>query len=130
MKLLQVSIFFLFMFALAACSDDDESVNNCMLSDWVGTYTGIKNCFGVKEDVILSITANGPDAIIVRYESASVETVYDPLTPDGCKIDITNAGGSLTYSVDASLDGDNLIFTNIVTGGGADFNCTITATRD
>ena len=56
------------MLSFAACNSDDDS-SGCTQADWVGTYNGTVDCNGVEEDVTVTITASGSDAVIIRYES-------------------------------------------------------------
>lgn len=127
MKLFKL-LFFVSIFALTSCSDDDP-VSTCTQSDWVGTYTGTIDCDGTMEDVTVNITASGTDAIVIKYETDTQETEYDPLTPDACKIENSGTLGGITASVDLTLDGDNLTLIETLSGGGVTSNCDLTATR-
>ncbi len=112
---------------LGACSDDDPT---CIQSDWVGNYTGIQVCNGASFPVTVAITASGSDAVIVMYETEGLETEFDPLMFNNCDIDQTDSQGTLTLTVDASLDGDNLTFKDVLSDGTNTANCNITATRN
>lgn len=126
----------LFLFALAlvvamsACSDDDEGTPSCDQSSWVGTYTGTVTCDGDSEDVTVTITADGTEAIIIVYETTGLTATYDPITPDGCNIDITSSDAGITLSVDADLNGNNLSFTEVFSTAGTSSTCLIEATRN
>ena len=128
MKLLKLSFLLVLITFLSACSDDDDPV--CLQSDWVGTYTGTINCAGTTEDVEVVITAAGPDAVIINYDSDTMGSVYDPIIPNGCDIDLTDSDGTFTLIVDAFLDGDNLILREDLGTTTATLTCNITATRN
>ena len=128
MNLLKLSFSLLLIFTLAACGDDD-SAPACTQSDWVGTYMGTQDCDGNTEDVTVTITASGSDAIIVEYQSLNGDAEFDPLTPNGCNLDRTESAGGNTLTVDANLDGNNLNFIDIIALGTTTATCTITATR-
>ena len=129
MNLLRLSIFLLLTISLSSCGSDDEDSVNCVVSDWVGVYDGKVNCDGTEEDVTVTITASGADAIVIVYETATLTTEFDPLSPEGCNLNATSSAGGLSLSVDASLDGDNFNFEEILSDGGNTSNCTIAATR-
>ena len=119
--------------ALGACNkDDDDANNNCTQADWVGNYTGTQVCNGVPFDISVTITASGEDAVIVKYDDGVSEASFDPITIDGCKLNRTqedpSIGASLT--IEATLDGDNLSFRDVLTVGTDTSDCTITATRN
>ena len=125
---------------LAACGEDnDDNVESCAQSNWVGTYTGTLNCdgdFTLDEGVDVTITADGSDAIVICYASPSTKNCYLAITPEGCDInnDNTQSGGGVTVTINASLDGDNLTISEVVdaeVGSGVpSYTCTITATRN
>jgi len=128
MKLLKLSLLLVLITFLSACSDDDDPA--CTQADWVGNYTGAQVCNGASFDVTVSITASGSDAVLVIYEVDGLETEFDPLTFNNCDIDRTESTGDLTLTVDASLDGDNLTFRDVLTVGTETIDCSITATRN
>ena len=129
MKLSKLALFLMLVVAFASCKNDDESPTNCTQSDWVGTYDGTLNCNGASEDVTVTITASGSEAIVIKYETANLETEFDPLTPNGCNLDVSQSDQGITLSVNAELDGDNLTFSEDLTIGGGTSSCDITATR-
>lgn len=113
---------------IAACNDDDT--DDCMQSDWVGTYTGTAVCDGVSDSTIVIITASGSEAVIIEYEVGGLTTTYDPITPNGCLIDYSESQSGLTIDFDAAINMDNLTFTEVLSGNGQSSTCVITATRD
>ncbi|MCB0856113.1 MAG: hypothetical protein KDD63_28025, partial [Bacteroidetes bacterium] len=106
MKFLKLSIVVLFAIALSSCGENVSK--NCAQSDWVGTYTGTIACDGDIENVTVTITASGTDAVIVKhvYGSAgnTLETTYDPFTPDACELNESATESGLTFTVDADVD--------------------------
>lgn len=113
---------------VAACNDDDT--DDCIQSDWVGTYTGTAICDGTTDSVSVTITASGSEAVIIEYELGGLTTTYDPITPVGCVIDYSATQNGLTADLDATLNMDNLTFTDVLSGNGQSITCNITATRD
>ena len=130
MNLLKLSFLLVLAVTFTACGSDDDSEPVCVQSDWVGTYSGTVDCDGTVEDVTVTITASGADAIVIKHETSTVETEFDPLTPTGCDLDRTASSGGFTVTVDATLDDDKLSFVEILTDGNTTTTCTITATRD
>lgn len=130
MNLLRLSFLLVLILGLSACGSDDESSTSCVQSDWVGTYTGTVDCDGTVEDVTVTITASGTDAVIIKYESATMETEYDPITPDGCTIDQSQSDSGITLSLEVTLDGDNLRMDESIEFIGLPAtNCNITASK-
>jgi len=129
MNFLRLSFLLVLLATVAACGDDDSSPT-CTQAEWVGTYTGTIDCDGASEAVTVTITASGSDAIIVKYETVTIETETDPLTPNGCDLDRTGTTGGVTITVDATLDGDNLTYQDVITVGADVATCDITATRN
>ena len=113
----------------AGCKDEDGDSDTCMQSDWVGSYTGTVNCDGQTENVTLTITASGTDAIDIEYNTGTATTTLGPLTFNNCNIDLSTTDSGVTISVKATLDGDNLTVMESLSGGGIDSSCDITATR-
>jgi len=108
-------------------------VPDCMQSDWVGSYSGTIDCDGDQSNVEMTITAAGAEGLIIAYTTSDgTEADYEePLNPDGCNIDQTIVEGNVSLSVDASLDGVNLSFQEIITVDGQQLSsCNITATRN
>ena len=130
MNFLKLSLFLATIFCLAACGDDDDATPTCSQANWTGEYTGTQSCAGISEDVTVTITANGAEAIVVFYETPTGTTEYYPLTPVECDLDVSDSDAGLTITVDASLDGDNLSLIESISAGGATSSCTITATRN
>ena len=110
-----------------ACGDDDS---DCIQADWVGTYTGTSDCDGTIEEATVTITASGTDRVVVITEIPGLESEYDPIDLDGCSLEESKSEAGLTLSVDATLDGDNLTFREVISAGGQSSTCTITATRN
>ncbi|MBK8562860.1 MAG: hypothetical protein IPN76_05810 [Saprospiraceae bacterium] len=129
MKFLKPSLFALLVVGFVACKKDDDSTSSCTQSDWVGTYEGTTDCGGTSEDVIVTITASGSDAIVIEYETATLTTTYDPITPTDCDLNSSGTDSGITIKVDAALDGDKLTLEETISGGGVDFTCNLTATR-
>ena len=129
MKLLRLSIFLALVMAMTACNKDDDDASTCTQSDWVGTYKGTQDCDGDTENVTVTIIARGSNEITIKYETATVTTEFNPLTPAGCDLDQTDSAGGLTLVVDASINGDQLTFKDILSDGSTTTTCTITATR-
>ena len=129
MNFFRLSFFLLLVVAMTACGKDDDGTVTCTQSDWVGTYEGTLDCDGTVEDVTVTITASGADAIIIVYETTTVTAEYDPLTPDACDLTATSSDIGISLTVDAALDGNKLAFSEVLTLGGSTSTCDITATR-
>ncbi|MEO1260957.1 MAG: hypothetical protein AAFZ15_19310 [Bacteroidota bacterium] len=129
MKLLKFAFFLAVALTLSACGDDDSSSPSCTQDDWVGTYTGTVDCDGVTEDVTVNITASGDNAVLVMYETATFTVEFEAITPDGCEIDQSQSAVGLSLTVEATLNGDDLSFKDVITYGGTTATCTIDATR-
>ena len=123
-----LKLFFLLFLAsvIISCSDSDD----CEQIDWIGTYTGTADCGGGEGVATVTVTANGTDQINITYVFGPTTTFFDPITIDGCSAGISNNSGGVSASVDATLDGDKITITEVISGGGFDTNCTVTATRD
>ncbi len=128
MKFFKLPLFFFLVVALSACKKDEDSPS-CTQSDWVGTYEGTTDCGGSTEDVTVTITASGADAIVIQYATTTLTTTYDPITPTNCTINESGTDSGITITVDATLDGDKLTLEETISGGGVDFTCNLTATR-
>ena len=130
MNFLKLSLVAVFAFVLASCGDNVSK--NCAQSNWVGTYTGTVDCDGTVENVTVTVTASGDDAIVIKYSTDFVDTEYEPLTPEGCDLDYsdTDATLGLTVSIDGTLDENNLNFTETISDGTDSSICTISATRN
>ena len=129
MKLLKLSLFSLLVVAFAACKKDKDSTPTCTQSDWVGTYEGTTDCGGSTEDVTVTITASGVDAIVIEYATATLTTSYDPITPTNCDLNASGTDAGITLTVVGALDDDKLTLKETITGGGTTFTCDLTATR-
>ncbi len=129
MKLWKITFFALLLCFVAACEDDDEPPV-CTQDTWLGTYTGTATCDGVSDPTTVTITASGPDQIVIRYAAGSTTTTFDPLPVTNCNLSRTNSSGGVTGSVTAELNGNSFELTETVTGGGFNINCTVSATRD
>jgi hypothetical protein len=129
MNLLKLSLFSLLVLAFASCKKDDDSNPTCTQSDWVGTYEGTTDCGGSTEDVTVTITASGANAIVIQYATPTLTTTYDPITPTNCDLNASGTDAGITFTVDAMLDGDKLTLNESLTGGGTNFTCDLTATR-
>jgi hypothetical protein len=129
MKFFKLPLFFFLVVALSACKKDKDSTPSCTQSDWVGTYEGTTDCGGSSEDVTVTITASGADAIVIEYATATLTTTYDPITPTDCDLNSSGTDSGITIKVDAALDGDKLTLEESISGGGVDFTCDLTATR-
>ena len=125
MKLLQLFILLTIFSTFTACSNDDDE--NCNQSDWIGTYTGTINYFTSQdsvEDVTVTVTSSGSDAIILKYETPTSENEFDPLTPQECQVisgeHVDPPDGEL-ININASLDKveNRLFFDHKVSMGGA-----------
>ena len=121
-------MFLALIVAFSACSKDDDNPT-CAQSDWVGTYTGTIDCDGTMENVTLTITASGTDAVIISYETPTLTTDYDPLTPDGCNISVSGSLGGISSLVEATLDGNELTLLEELSGGGITSTCNLTVTK-
>ena len=130
MKLLKLFLFLVVTISVVACGKDDDTVaSNCTQTDWIGEYEGTQNCDGVSEDVTVTITASGTDAVLIEYETDTVGAEFDPLTPVGCAIDKTSVDQGVTLTIDADLNVNSLTLVDIITSGTTVITCTITATR-
>lgn len=129
MKFFKLSLFSLLV-AFSACKGDDDSTPTCTQSDWVGTYEGTTDCGGSDEDVTVTIVASGANAIVIEYSTATLTTTYDPATPTNCTINESGTDAGITFTTNATLDGDKLTIQETLTGGGTNFTCDLTATRN
>lgn len=129
MKLLKLACCLVLALSFVACDKDDDVQKDCATADWIGVYEGTIDCDGTEEDVTVTITANGSEEIVISYETITFSVEYDPLNPDNCKIDITESGGGISLSLDATLNGDSFTMTEVFTVSGASTTCEITATR-
>ena len=132
MKFLKLSIVVLFAVALSSCGEN--VTKNCAQADWVGTYTGTIDCDGDVQNVTVTITASGTDAVIIKHvygESGStIETEYDAITPDACELDESATEAGFTFTADADVDKDgNLTISETLSDGTDSSTCTITATK-
>lgn len=119
------------LLAFSACKKDDDDVTTvCMQDDWVGTYSGTVDCDGTEEAVTVTITASGTDNIIIKYESASTTTEYDPLPFNGCDLNVSGTVSGITVNADVTLNGDQLDMSETISIGGNTTTCTIAATRN
>lgn len=119
------------LLALSACKKDDDDVTMvCMQDDWVGTYSGTIDCNGTEEAVTVTITASGTENIIIKYESASVTTDYDPLPFNGCDLNASGTVSGITVNTDVTLNGNQLDMSETVIIGTSTTTCTIAATRN
>ena len=125
----KITLLLLLSFGLFVTSCGDDDSGDCVVSDWVGTYTGTQVCNGASLPVTVTITASGTEQIVVMYETDGLETEFDPLTPTNCDLDVSESQGSLSLTVDANLDGDQLSFQDVLSDGTNNVDCTITATR-
>lgn len=123
----KLSILAILLCFFLACGEDEKT---CLQADWIGTYTGTADCDGNSDAATVTITASGSDAIVIRYVTGAVTTTFDPLTVTGCTIERTNSAGGVTGSVEATLNGDNFTLKEVLTGGGFNTNCDVTATRN
>lgn len=134
MKLFKLSFLLLALLTAAACNDDDDSMMVCSQSDWVGTYTGTADCDGDVEDVTITIAADGTENIAIEYvigdSTLTVTTTYDPLPFSSCSLDNTATAGGLTATVDADVNGDEIVITETISDGTATSTCLLTATRN
>lgn len=134
MKLLNLSFVLVLVLALFSCSDDDEG-ELCLQSDWIGTYTGTVNCDGVPADVTVTITANGSEAIDIKYVfmedmNSTTEVELGPFTAASCDIDVSNTVGGVELALDANLDGDELLLNDVANDGSVSSTCAITAEKN
>lgn len=128
MKILKSSLFILLVVAFVACKDDDGTPT-CTQSDWVGTYEGTTDCGGSDEDVTVTITAVGADSIVIQYATATITTTYDPIAVSDCTINESGTDSGITFTTNATLDGDDLTIQETLSGGGTNFTCDLTAER-
>lgn len=128
MKFLKLSLFALLVVGFVACKKDKDSTPTCTQSDWVGTYEGTTDCGGSSEDVTVTITASGADAVVIEYATATLTTTYDPATPTNCTINESGTDAGITFTTNATLDGDKLTIKETL-AGIAPFTCDLTATR-
>ena len=134
MKFLKILFLMALVATFTACGDDEEDLpTDCVQADWVGTYTGTSSCTastGDEDDATVIITASGTDAVIVVTIIPGLESEYDPIVIDACRLEFSDTDSGITLSVDAMLDGDELIFDEIFEAGGQSETCTIIATRN
>ena len=116
-----------FVLALVSCNKDDDEAT-CTQADWIGNYIGTIDCNGTSEDVEVTITASGSEAIIIFYETATFTSLFSPLTPDGCNLSEASSVGGMPATIDATLGGDNLTLMDTKSVGGGS-SCNLTATR-
>ena len=127
MNLFKLSILLVLIVTFSACGDDDTS---CEQADWIGTYAGTVDCDGVVEDVTVTITASGTDAIIIMYATDNSSTEFEAINLDGCDLDKSESAGGFSVSIEASLDGDKLSVKDEISVGGDTATCEVTATRN
>lgn len=131
MNLSKISFLLLIALFWSSCGDDDEAMKTCTQSDWTGTYAGTLDCGdGDVEDVTVTITADGTENIVIEYETSSLTAEFDPIPFSNCDLDFTATDGTLTVTVDAALDGDNLTFNEVISTGASSSTCVIEATRN
>lgn len=130
MKALRLPLLLLAL-TTAACVDDEEVLLGCTQADWTGTYSGMINCTSAApEDVFVTISASGSDAIIIAYETATITGEYSPITFDGCDLSVTDNTGGLNLAISATREGDQLRWMESVGDGSFAEDCLITATRN
>lgn len=127
MKSLKIASLFLFVFFMAACGDDDPV---CVQSDWVGVYTGTEVCDGVSEAATIRVTASGANDILVKVETATTETEYNPITLNGtsCSVDETQSDGTNTIVFEGSLSGETFTLKSTISGA-INYTCNLTGTK-
>ncbi len=132
MKLLKLSFLLLTITFLSACGDDDGDGDDlsCVQADWVGTYTGTQTCDGTAEEVTVTITASGTNDVVIKTETTTLETEYDPFTPNSCDIDKTVTAQGFTITIDAALATNQLTFSDVTSDGTTTSTCNLTATRN
>ena len=124
MKGLMKILFLFSILAIVSCGDDA-----CIQDDWVGTFEGTIDCDGTVEDVTVTITASGTDAVRVVTIAGNATTSYDPITVVDCSGENSGTFGSVSASVMISLDGDEFKLEDVTMGGAFDQTCSLTATR-
>lgn len=129
MNLYKLSILCLCIILLSGCKEDEPATPVCTQSTWLGTYVGTQDCDGTVEDITVTVTASGSEAIIIKHETTYLETTFDPLTPNGCSLDATSSDMGLTLTVSSSIDGDSFSLVDTFSDGTSTATCTITATR-
>ncbi len=132
MKALKITLLLLAIFSVAACGeDDDELPVVCTQADWLGTYTGSIDCTSTNpEDVNVTITASGPDAVVIAYQTATITGEYSPIPFDGCNLNASDNTGGISFSLTVTREGDLLRWTETIGDGAIEEICTILATKN
>ena len=122
------------MLSIASCGDDDvETPTVCMQSDWVGVYEGTEACsVGPSQEVVLTITASGTDAINLSYvtEDGTTFSFTDPIVFDGCRFNVSGTDPDISLSANATLSDATLTLNTTLTIGSDSNDCTVTVTRN
>ena len=131
MKLLKPSILLTTIFFMTACSKEEA----CLQSDWLGTYTGTESCSGDNKDVIVTITADGTNGIVLTTKSEFGEIEYPSIAPINCdfEYDSSDYGGAfpeISLTLDGALDGNTLTIIDVLRFEDYLSTCKITATRN
>lgn len=130
MNFLKLSFLLVFAISLVACGSDDDA-GSCTQADWVGIYTGSSDCGAGPEDVTVTVTAEGTNAIVIESDGdGTIQLDSDPIEFNGCRADDSLTDSGITFDFDADLDGDNLTVSTEISGGSSfDSECTFTVTR-
>lgn len=101
-KVMYVFAFLAISLSFTNCGsdDDDDTVDGCSQSDWVGTYTGTCD----SKPISIIVKADGPNLEFRIDYDASVETTSVPF--DGCTVSVSNS----LVNLQASLNGNTLTY--------------------
>ena len=126
MRVYKLFVLAIFSLIILSCGDSEE----CVQLDWVGTYTGTAECNGVETTATVIITANGAGEIIIRYDTPTVITTFDPMPFDNCSADRSSSFGGNSASLSVRLEGDELTLVEKISGGGIESDCVVNAIKD
>ena len=130
MQLLKFSTCLFVLLTWAACNGDDDSSPSCIQADWVGTYTGTVQCDTEDAEIVnVTISESGSNTVNIDYATFSANSFFPSLPIEECGIDFSQTDQGLTLTVSATLDGNNLTFTETISSASNSSTCSIIASK-